>query len=233
VHLKPRDDREESANEIIDRLRGTLNNVAGMRVYLQTPPTVRIGGGVSKSLYQFAMQSRDHPALYAAATKLEKALRQEPGIVDLTSDLAVTSPQVNVSINRDQAAAMGVTANAIEGAFYDAYGPRWVSTIYAAVNEYKVLLELLPEFQADPSALSFLYFNGATTTPPTAATAASARAANSGAQQLGAAPQTAASTGPVVPLDTLATVSESVGPQTISHAGQLAAVTLSFGLAKG
>src|SRR4029077_2905515 len=78
----------------------------------------------------------------------------------LTTDLAVTSPQINVSINRDQAAAMGVTANAIEGAFYDAYGPRWVSTIYAAVNEYKVLLELLPQFQADPSALSFLYFKG-------------------------------------------------------------------------
>src|SRR5262245_6361275 len=120
VHLKPRDEREESANEIIERLRVRLSDVAGMRVYLQNPPTVRIGGQVSKSLYQFSMQSPDHEALYAAATKLEKALRQEPGIVDLTTDLAVTSPQINVSINRDQAAAMGVTANAIEGAFYDA-----------------------------------------------------------------------------------------------------------------
>jgi HAE1 family hydrophobic/amphiphilic exporter-1 len=141
---------------------------------------------------------------------------------------------VNVSINRDQAAAMGVTANAIEGAFYDAYGPRWVSTIYAAVNEYKVLLELLPEFQADPSALSFLYFKGSPTSTPTAAQTAAARAVNTGTQAVGAPPQTStANNGAVVPLDTLATVSETIGPQTISHAGQLAAVTLSFALARG
>jgi HAE1 family hydrophobic/amphiphilic exporter-1 len=231
VHLKPRDERQESANDIIDRLRGTLSHVPGMRVYLQNPPTVRIGGQVSKSLYQFSMQSPDHEALYAAARNLERALRQEPEIVDLTTDLAVTSPQINVAINRDQAAAMGVTANAIEGAFYDAYGPRWVSTIYAAVNEYKVLLELLPEFQADPSALSFLYFKGTpTTTTPT--TANGARTVNT-VTAVGAAPATTVSTGPVVPLDTLATVSETIGPQTISHAGQLAAVTLSFALARG
>src|SRR5205085_11950623 len=96
--------------------------------------------------------------LYAAARDLERALRSEPGLFDLTSDLEVTSPQVDVTIDRDKAAAMGVTANAIEAAFYDAFGPRWVSTIYAAVNEYKVLLELQPEFQANPSALSLLYF---------------------------------------------------------------------------
>jgi HAE1 family hydrophobic/amphiphilic exporter-1 len=207
-----------------------------MKVYLQNPPTVRIGGQVSKSLYQFSMQSPDHPALYAAATNLEKALRQETGIVDLTTDLAVTSPQVNVSINRDQAAAMGVTANAIEGAFYDAYGPRWVSTIYAAVNEYKVLLELLPEFQADPSALSYLYFKGSpTSTPTTTAATAAQRTAAATVTAVGSAPTTAGpgSNGAVVPLDTLASVSETVGPQTISHSGQLAAVTLSFALAKG
>ena len=74
-----------------------------------------------------------------------------PGLEDLTSDLEVTSPQVNVDIDRDKAAALGVTASQIENAFYDAYGPRWVSTIYAPVNEYKVLLELAPQFQADPT----------------------------------------------------------------------------------
>src|SRR5206468_5739388 len=119
------------------------------------------------------------PALYAAAVKLERALRDEPDLVDLTSDLEINSPQVNVDIDRDKAAALGVTANAIEGAFYDAYGPRWVSTIYAPVNEYKVLLELLPQFQADPAALSFLYFKGSPTSTPTAASTAAARAAAS------------------------------------------------------
>jgi len=76
-----------------------------------------------------------------------------PGIEDLTSDLEITSPQINVEIDRDKAASLGITASQIENAFYDAYGPRWVSTIYAAVNEYKVMLELGPEFQNDPSSL--------------------------------------------------------------------------------
>src|SRR5262249_36772945 len=102
-----------------------------------------------------------------------------------------------------KAAALGVTANQIESAFYDAYGPRWVSTIYGSVNEYKVLLELAPEFQQDPSALSMLYFKGTN------------------------------ANGTVVPLDTLATLHQPVGPQTVNHYSQLPAVTVSFGLAPG
>src|SRR4029077_12924057 len=102
---------------------------------------------------------------YAAARSLEKALSGDPELVDLTSDLEITSPQVDVQIDRDKAAALGVTANQIESAFYDAYGPRWVSTIYAPVNEYKVLLELAPQFQADPTALSLLYFKGGPNSP--------------------------------------------------------------------
>jgi HAE1 family hydrophobic/amphiphilic exporter-1 len=246
VHLKPRDERRELANDIIDRLRPQLAMVAGMRVYLQNPPTVRIGGQVSKSLYQFSMQSPDKPALYAAAVKLERALRDEPELVDLTSDLEINSPQVNVDIDRDKAAALGVTANAIEGAFYDAYGPRWVSTIYAPVNEYKVLLELKPEFQADPNALSLLYFKAspAQATPlstpliasPTVRAAAQGQNQGLGFGGVSGAPVVAASfpsNGAVVPLDTLARATETVGPQTISHFGQLAAVTISFGLAPG
>src|SRR5581483_2981607 len=106
-----------------------------------------------------------------------KALRAVPGLEDLTSDLEVTSPQVDVQIDRDKAAALGVTANQIENAFYDAYGPRWVSTIYAPVNEYKVLLELAPQYQSDPASLSLLYFKatpnpGSAPAPPNAASAA-------------------------------------------------------------
>ena len=145
-------------DDIIAKLRPQFAGLVGMRVYMQNPPTVRIGGQVSKSLYQYSLQSPDRDELYAAARGLTKALEDLPELEDLTSDLQVTSPQVNVQIDRDKAAALGVTANQIENAFYDAYGPRWVSTIYAAVNEYKVLLELAPQFQADPSALSLLYF---------------------------------------------------------------------------
>jgi HAE1 family hydrophobic/amphiphilic exporter-1 len=242
VHLKPRDERRELAGEIIDRLRPELATVPGMRVYLQNPPTVRIGGQVSKSLYQFSMQSPDKPALYGAAVKLERALRDDPDLVDLTSDLEINSPQVNVDIDRDKAAALGVTASAIEGAFYDAYGPRWVSTIYAPVNEYKVLLELKPEFQANPEALSLLYFKAspAQSTPTASPLLGAAGRTTAGQGQVGGqisgAPVSAftfPANGSVVPLDTLAHATETVGPQTISHFGQLAAVTISFGLAPG
>jgi HAE1 family hydrophobic/amphiphilic exporter-1 len=228
VHLRPRNERRELANEIIERLRPELAQIPGIRVYLQNPPTVRIGGQVSKSLYQYSMQSPNRELLYTAARNLEKALASEPGMVDLTSDLEVTSPQVNVSIDRDKAAALGVTANAIEGAFYDAYGPRWVSTIYAPVNEYKVLLELAPKFQADPAALSLLYFKAG----PGGGAPASGSAVAASAPGGTVGPSTT-SNGTVVPLDTLASVSETIGPQTVSHYGQLPAVTISFGLAPG
>jgi HAE1 family hydrophobic/amphiphilic exporter-1 len=204
VHLKPRGDRKELATDIIQKLRPQVAMVPGIEVYMQNPPTVRIGGQVSKSLYQFSMQSPDREQLYDTARKLRKALQVVPGLEDLTSDLEVTSPQIDVDIDRDKAAAMGVTASQIENAFYDAYGPRWVSTIYAPVNEYKVLLELAPQYQSDPSALSLLYFKSGLGT-----------------------------NGPVVPLDTLARVRQTIGPQTVNHYGQLNAVTISFGLAPG
>ena len=224
VHLKPRGERRDLANEIIEKLRPQLLSVAGVRVFMQNPPTVRIGGQVSKSLYQYSIQSPNREELYAAARALEKALRRVDGIQDLTSDLAVTSPQVDVDIDRDKAAALGVTANQIENAFYDAYGPRWVSTIYAPVNEYKVLLELAPEFQADPQALSMLYFKA---TPTGNGTAPSSGGANASLATTGSG------TGPVIPLDTLAHAKQVIGPQTVSHFGQLPSVTLSFGLAPG
>ncbi|HZP46893.1 MAG TPA: efflux RND transporter permease subunit [Vicinamibacterales bacterium] len=247
VHLKPRGDRKELANDIIEKLRPQLAEVAGMQVYLQNPPTVRIGGQVSKSLYQYSLVSPDRQALYAASQTLVKALgSQVQGLVDLTSDLEVTSPQVDVQIDRDKAAALGVTANQIENAFYDAYGPRWVSTIYAPVNEYKVLLELAPQFQADPAALSMLYFKatpnlGSSQTAatalgggPAAGTTTTGVGGGAGGANLGGlAPSASAAAGTVVPLDTLAKTTQVIGPQTVNHKGQLPAVTVSFGLAPG
>jgi HAE1 family hydrophobic/amphiphilic exporter-1 len=235
VHLKPRSDRKELADQIITKLRPQLSDVPGMEVYLQNPPTVRIGGQVSKSLYQYSMQSPDREQLYDASRALRKALNQVDGIEDLTSDLEVSSPQVNVQIDRDKAAALGVTANQIENAFYDAYGPRWVSTIYAPVNEYKVLLELAPQFQADPSALTLLYFKATPTTPMTSTTTTvpGQSGVTSTGATLTAAQIVAQSSGTVVPLDTLAHMSQVVGPQTVNHKGQLPAVTISFALKPG
>jgi HAE1 family hydrophobic/amphiphilic exporter-1 len=201
VHLKPRSERKELVNDIIEDLRPKLSGFPGMRVYLQNPPTIRIGGQVTKSLYQFSMQSPDKKELYAGAERLQKEIEKLPEVQDVTSDLAILSPQVNVTINRDKAAALQVNADAIENAFYDAYGPRWVSTIYASINEYKVLLELNPKYQADPLALSLLYFKS--------------------------------TNGPLIPLGTLATVHQDIGPQDINHYGQLNAVTISFNLRPG
>src|SRR5712692_4112837 len=178
VHLKPRSERTDLADDIIAKLRPEIAMIPGMEVYMENPPTIRIGGQVSKSLYQFSMQSPDREELYAAVRNLLKALSRDPGLEDLTSDLEIASPQVNVEIDRDKAAALGVTANAIESAFYDAYGTKWVSTIYGTINEYKVLLELEPRYQADPSALSLLYFKA---TPGTAATPSGTGNAGAGA----------------------------------------------------
>jgi hydrophobic/amphiphilic exporter-1 (mainly G- bacteria), HAE1 family len=157
VRLKPRAQRQENVNDIIRELQPKLAEVPGMKVYLQNPPTIRIGGQVSKSLYQFSMQSPNKPELFSYSQKMEQAIEQIPGVRDVTSDLAITSPQVEVEINRDKAGALQISANTIESAFYDAYGPHWVSTIYAAINEYEVLLELKPEYQANPNVLSMLY----------------------------------------------------------------------------
>jgi HAE1 family hydrophobic/amphiphilic exporter-1 len=234
VHLKPRSERKQLADDIIEKLRPELSRVPGMEVFLQNPPTVRIGGQVSKSLYQYSMQSPDRETLYEAARALKKALLDVPGLEDLTSDLEVSSPQVNVQIDRDKAAALGVTANQIENAFYDAYGPRWVSTIYAPVNEYKVLLELAPQFQADPAALSLLYFKaGPSGSGSSGGSGGSGSSGGSGVSGGSGGSGSPANVGTVVPLDTLATMTQVIGPQTVNHKGQLPAVTISFGLKPG
>ncbi|MDQ6665677.1 MAG: efflux RND transporter permease subunit, partial [Acidobacteriota bacterium] len=152
VHLKPRSQRRLLVNDIIAELRPKIAQFPGMRVYLQNPPTIRIGGQVTKSLYQFSMQSPDKPELYEQSQLLAEQLTELPFLQDVTTNLAIKSPQVQLTIDRDKAAALQVNASQIENALYDAYGPRWVSTIYAAINEYKVLLELKPEYQADPRA---------------------------------------------------------------------------------
>jgi HAE1 family hydrophobic/amphiphilic exporter-1 len=162
IHLKPRNTRKMSVDEIMKDLRPKLTRYPGIKVYMQNPPTIRIGGKLTKSLYQFSMQSTDKAELYRVAEDLNKKIAQLSGVDDVTTDVADSTPQVNVNVDRDKAAAMQVNVSQIENALYDAYGPRWVSTIYGSVNEYKVLLELMPKYQADPRALSLLYFKNAT-----------------------------------------------------------------------
>ena len=164
IRLKPRNQRKRGVAQIIADLRPKLADIPGINVYLQNPPTINLSGQITKSQYQFSMQSANKTELYENAVKMQKLIAELPQLEDVTSNLAITAPEVDVSIDRDKAAAMQTDANAVESAFYDAYGQHWVSTIYAAVNEYKVLLELQRQYQADPRALSLLYFKSNTGT---------------------------------------------------------------------
>src|SRR2546427_13128896 len=119
--------------------------------------SIRIGGRPTKPQYQFTLQSADIDALYDNAAKLERVLRGIPTLQDVTSDLQIKNPQVSVRIDRDRATSLGVSVQQIEQALYDAYGSRQVSTIYTPNNQYLGILQLLPEYQRDPSALQLLY----------------------------------------------------------------------------
>jgi HAE1 family hydrophobic/amphiphilic exporter-1 len=152
----PREQRP-SVDDMIQHWRPILAKIPGIAVYLQNPPLIRIGGQLTKSMYQFTVQSPDTKELYESAPRLEAELKKNSNLQDVTSDLQVKNPQVNVDIDRDKASALGVTANQIEDALYTAYSSRQVSTIYAPNNAYRVVMELKPEFQMDPSALSMLY----------------------------------------------------------------------------
>ena len=160
IHLKPRDQRELSADQVAQSLTRKLAVVPGLRVFITNPPVINIGGRFSKSLYQFTLQSSDIDALYEGATALERRLQDVPGLIDVTSDLQIKNPQVQVSIDRDRAAALGIDVSQIENALYNAYGARQVSTIFTPNNQYWVVMELLPEYQRDLSALNLLHISG-------------------------------------------------------------------------
>jgi HAE1 family hydrophobic/amphiphilic exporter-1 len=112
---------------------------------------------LTKSQYQLTLQSPDPNELYRYAPALEEKMRRAPGLIDVTSDLQIKNPQVTVAINRDKAAALGVSAQQIEDGLYYAYGSRQISTIYAPTNQYDVIMELEPRYQQDPAALQWLY----------------------------------------------------------------------------
>ena len=155
VTLQPREERP-SADAIVQELRPTLMRVPGIRAFVQSIPAIRIGQ-LTKSAYQYTLQDTDTAELYKWAPLLEQKLRTLPGLVDVTSDLQITQPQVTVAIDRNKASALGVSAQAIENTLYDAYGSKQVSTIYAPTNQYWVVMELEPRYQTDPSVLSMLY----------------------------------------------------------------------------
>jgi HAE1 family hydrophobic/amphiphilic exporter-1 len=204
IHMVPAEQRKR-AIDLVQELRVKLAEVPGFTAYPQMLPTIRIGGQLTKSQYQFTLQSPDTKELYEVAPKLESRLRSDPRVrnllQDVTSDLLVKNPQINIEINRDRASSLGITANRIEDALYTAYGMRQVSTIYAPSNTYRVITELQTPYQDDPSVLSMLYVRS--------------------------------TSGALVPLNAVAQFTPGVGPLLINHLGQLPSVTISFNLHPG
>ncbi len=201
-HLKPPDERKLDVYGVMQELRKKFAPIPGISAYMQNPPIIRIGGQLTKSLYQMAIQCPDLDLLYRSAPELEQKLAALTNVFqDVTSDLQIRNPEVNFDIDRDKAAAKGVTPAQIENALSEGFGPLWISTIYAPNDQYKVLLELTPNYQMDPATISKLYVKS--------------------------------STGKLVRLDTVGQLTQEVGPQSISHLGQLPAVTISFNLRPG
>ncbi|PWT99417.1 MAG: acriflavine resistance protein B [Terriglobia bacterium] len=160
--LKPRGERPNTVEEVINHLRPRLNSVPGIRAFPQNPQLIRIGGQLTKGTYQFTLQGLDLSELYRAATDFEKRLRTLPALVDVNTDLQIASPQVVVNIDRDRSSSLGITSDQVENALYDAYGSRQVSTIYTPSNQYWVMMEVEPKYQRDPDALGLLYVRSST-----------------------------------------------------------------------
>jgi len=144
-------------DQVLQEMRPQLFAIPGIMAFMQNPPPIQIGGHLTKSQYQFTLQGPETKELYRESLKLESELRSVPGLLDVTTDLQVSNPQVNVEMDRDRANALGVSAFQVENALETAYSARQISTIYTPNNEYWVLAELLPKLQIDPQALSLLY----------------------------------------------------------------------------
>jgi hydrophobic/amphiphilic exporter-1 (mainly G- bacteria), HAE1 family len=201
INLKPRSERKESAAEIIARLRPKLGTVPGIRVFLQNPPPIRIGGMISSAQFQYTLQGSRLDELYEWNDVLLDKLRQLPGLVDVNSNLKNQSPTLELNIDRDKLAPLGLSFGQVEDALQSAFAARQISTIYAATNQYAVILEVAPEFQTDAATLSKLFVR--------------------------------ASSGRLVPLDTIAHLSIGNQALTVNHLGQLPSITLSFNLLPG
>ncbi len=175
ITLKPRGDRV-SSDEIIDRLRPKLAKIPGLRFFLSNPPSISVGGQNTRSQYQLTLQSTDTAALYSNAALLERKMHGIPIIRDVTSDLQIKNPQLDITIDRKKASALGVTAGQIQRALALAYGTSQVSTIYTATNEYQVILEVKPQDQRGPADLASLYVRSSSgTLVPLNAVATSSR----------------------------------------------------------
>ena len=216
IALKPKKERGDQM-AIIGRLRRAAAVIPGMTVSFVPIQNFNLNAGrITRSNYQYTLQSSDLDALYASSDRMMARMTDLPGLRDVTTDLQIRNPQSFVDIDREKAAAYGISTDQIRLALYNAFGAYQASTIYTQATDYQVIVEAGREFQGDPNQLGRLYIRPANA------------AAGVGGQPPGATAPTQAA---LIPLDQIATIRRSVGPLTINRQAQQPAVTLSFNLA--
>ena len=203
IVLKPRDERELTASQVIDRLRPELAKVAGVNLFLQPAQDITVGGRIARAAFQFTLQDPNVAELIEWSQKLLDKMRTQPELIDVSSDLLASAPQLKVTINRDQAARFGISVQAIDDTLNDAYGQRQITQYFTQLNTYWVILEILPELQKSLDSLDRIYVKSPLT---------------------GAAVPLSA----LVDVD-----SYKVGPLSVNHQGQFPAATLTFNLRAG
>ena len=164
VQLKPRSQRNASADQVIGQLRPQLAKVPGIALYLQSVQDVRVGGRMSRTQYQYTLQDANLEELNEWAPRVFEKLRSLPELRDVSSDQQTNALQLSLTIDRDTASRLGILPQAVDDALYDSYGQRQVATIYSQLNQYRVVLEVKPELQTEPQALDRVYvrsFSGA------------------------------------------------------------------------
>ena len=223
IALKPRGERQ-SATAVIQRLRPKANSFTGMAAYWQPVQNINITGRLSKSEFQYTLQSSDTASLYRVGPEMLDKISKLAFLRDVTGDLYIKNPQASIEIDREAAAVYGISQDQIRQELYDCFGVRQVATIYTAINDYQVIEECDPKIQMDTTGLSKLYLK---TNLSGQASAGTNAAAGSGVNGL------TSPTGPVVPMSAVTKLVPSVGALIVNHQGQQPAMTISFNLAPG
>ena len=224
VNLKPVAERKEGSLAVVARLRPQLDRITGLRVFLGPVQDLRMGGRSSNSTYQYTLKGDSQATLRTWTTKLAERLKQEPQLSDIDTDQADNGVETFVEVDRDKASRLGISSAAVDSALYNAFGQRSVATIFDELNQYAVVMEWAPRFAQGPVALNDLYL------PTSGSTGVSANPGQRGAST-GQPLSTSATT--MVPLATVATLSERAVPSSIDHEDGELSSTLSFNLEEG
>src|SRR6266404_2828665 len=226
VALKPRHERGENSTAVIQRLRATTNTVTGMATYFQNVQNINITGRISKSEFQYTLQSSDTETLYRIGPEMLEKISRLPGLRDVTGDLYIKNQQMTMEIDREAAAVYGVSIDQVRQELYNCFGARQVATIYTASNDYQVILECDKRIQDDPTGLGKIYLktnlNGQATGGGLVAPAAGSGINGS-----------TTPTGPVIPISGVTKLTPTVGALQVNHQGQQPSMTISFNLAPG